>query len=146
VQSFLPSGARVFPVQANVLYRFRAKLLLNLGTTTARNKQFLFATASGAAFSWIAYTTHNQEADVLLGGGTMNFDYHTSASAEVYGGSNTKRYVYTVIEGEFLMSDGGSVQPQIQFTAAPGGTNVNMRGSYFELKAYGPNAASTELS
>lgn len=145
-QSFLPSGAQIFPVEANVYYRFRAKLLLNLGTTTARNKQFLFATASGAAFSWIDYTTHNQEADALLGGGTMNFGYHNSASAESYGSSVTKRYVYTVIEGEFLMSAGGTIQPQIQFTVAPGGTNTNMQGSYFELNAYGPNAASAGLS
>ena len=42
-QSFLPSGAQNFPVEAGVIYRFRAKILLNMNTTTTCVKNFLFA-------------------------------------------------------------------------------------------------------
>ena len=44
------------------------------------------------------------------------------------------------------MSAGGTIQPQIQFTAAPGGTNTAMQGSCFELYSCGANAASTGVS
>ncbi len=143
-QSFLPSGKQTFPVQAGIYYRFRAKLLLNLGTTNSRNKQFLFSTTG--AFSWIAYTTHTQESDAQLGGGTADFQFHNVATGDSFGADSTHQYVYTTIEGEFVMSSAGTVTPKIQFTAAPGGTNTNMRGSYFELTAFGPNAASAGLS
>ena len=42
-QSFLPSGAQNFPVEAGVIYRFRAKLLLNMNTTTTCIKNILFS-------------------------------------------------------------------------------------------------------
>ena len=145
-QSFLPPGAQNFPVQAGAIYRFRAKVLLNTGNSNSRTVSSLFATGGGAAFSWISYSTKAYGSAYM---GNMNFDWVSvmnASSARTMTSFNSYVWYELQMEGEFVMSSGGTIQPQIQFSAAPGGTNVNMQGSYFELYTYGYNASSTGLS
>ena len=130
-QSFLPSGAQNFPVQAGAIYRFRAKVLLNTGNSNSRTVSSLFATGGGAAFSWISYSTKAYGSASM---GNMNFDWvavMNSSSARTMTSFNSYVWYELQMEGEFVMSSAGTIQPQIQFSAAPGGTNVNMQGSYF---------------
>ncbi len=145
-QSFLPVGAQNFPIQANMIYRFRAKILLSMGNTNSRGKYFQFGTGSGAAFSWLAYNFTGNEAASIMASGSVTRNYSTSASGIQMGGNNTSQFLFAEVEGEFVMSAGGTIQPQIQFTAAPGGTNTAMQGSCFELYSCGANAASTGVS
>ncbi len=145
-QSFLPSGAQNFPVQAGVIYRFRAKLLLNMNTTTTCIKNILFSTGSGAAFSWIDYLCSTEQASGAGGSNSPTVWHNTTAAEAAISLTSQAQYLFHMIEGTFVMSSGGTIQPQIQFSAAPGGTCTNMQGSYFELYTYGASAASVGLS
>ena len=145
-QSFLPPGAQNFPVQAGAIYRFRAKVLLNTGNSNSRTVSSLFAPGGGAAYSWISYSTKAYGSASM---GNMNFDWVSvmnASSARTMTSFNSYVWYELQMEGEFVMSSGGTIQPQIQFSAAPGGTNVSMQGSYFELYTYGYNASSVGLS
>jgi hypothetical protein len=145
-QSFLPSGAQNFPVEGGIIYQFKAKILLNMNTTTTCIKNILFSTGSGAAFSWIDYLCSTEQGSAL-GGSNSPTEWHVAvATAGVISLTSQAQYLFHTIEGSFVMSSGGTIQPQIQFSAAPGGTCTNMQGSYFELCAYGANAASAGLS
>ena len=145
-QSFLPSGAQNFPVEAGVIYRFRAKLPLNMNVTNACVKNFLIAVAGGAAFSWIDYICSTEQGANDSGSNSPTVWHSTTAAESVISTSSQAQYLFHMIEGSFVMSSGGTIQPQIQFSAAPGGTSTNMQGSFFELCAYGANAASAGLS
>ena len=145
-QSFLPSGAQNFPVEAGVIYRFRAKILLNMNTTTACVKNFLIAVAGGAAFSWIDYLCSTEQGANAGGSNSPTVWHSTTAAESVISTSSQAQYLFHMIEGSFAMSSGGTIQPQVQFSAAPGGTCPNMQGSYFELYTYGASAASVGLS
>jgi hypothetical protein len=145
-QSFLPTGTQNFPVEAGAIYRFRAKVLLNTGNSNSRTVSSLFATGGGAAFSWISYSTKAYGSTSM---GNMNFDWVSvmnAASARTMTSFNSYVWYELQIEGEFVMSSGGTIQPQIQFSAAPGGTNTSVQGTYFELYPMGANAASAGLS
>ena len=145
-QSFLPSGAQNFPVEAGVIYRFRAKILLNMNTATGCIKNFLIAVAGGAAFSWIDYLCSTEQGG-SAGGSNSPTDWHSTTAAEsAISLSSTAQYMFNMIEGEFVMSSGGTIQPQYQFSAAPGGTCTNMQGSFFELYSLGAAGASAGLS
>jgi hypothetical protein len=145
-QSFLPSGAQNFPVKAGVIYRFRAKILLNMNTTNTCIKNFLLAVAGGAAFSWIDYICNTEQATVAGAGNAPSVWHSTTAAESAVSITSTAQYLFHTIEGSFVMSSGGTIQPQVQFSAAPGGTSTNMQGSYFELYTYGASAASVGLS
>jgi hypothetical protein len=145
-QSFLPSGAQSFPVQSGVVYRFRAELILNTGSSSSKTISTLFALAGGAAVSWISYSTKNYSS---ASRGNGNFDWTSSmasatASTATSFGSNS--WYEIQLEGSFVMSSGGTIQPQIQFSAAPGGTNTSVQGTYFEMYCMGAAVASPGLS
>ncbi len=145
-QSYLPSGARTFPVEANVHYRFRARIALNLGTNSLI-KSVLFEAAGSAAFSWINYHSDTFEGASSLSPMSLRYSLMgTTESAVAVVSLTANAYSEIQLEGEFVMSSGGTIQPQVKFNTAPGGTNVAMRGTYFELTALGPNAASGGLS
>jgi hypothetical protein len=145
-QSFLPPGAQNFPVQAGAIYRFHARVLLNTGNSNSRTVSALFAPGGGAAFSWISYSSKAYGSASM---GNMNFDWVSvmnAASARTMTSFGSYVWYELQMEGEFVMSSGGTIQPQIQFSAAPGGTNVSMQGTYFELYTYGYNASSVGLT
>ena len=145
-QSFLPSGAQNFPVEAGIIYRFKAKIPINMNTTTAGTKNFLIATGGSAAFSWIDYVGTTEQGSALYGGNSPTVWHSATAAASTISPLSSAQYMFHMIEGSFAMSSGGTIQPQIQFSAAPGGTCTNMQGSYFELYTYGASAASAGLS
>jgi hypothetical protein len=145
-QSFLPSGAQNFPVQAGVIYRFRAKLLLNMSTTNSCAKSLILAVGGGAAISWMEYTVQDLQSSSLNGGGNPTFSNVTAASGVAYSAASNNAYDYALVEGECVMSSAGTIQPRVQFSAAPGGTSTCMQGSNFELYSYGANSASAGTS
>ena len=144
--SFLPSGAQNFPVQAGVIYRFRARIPLSVPITNSCSKSFLFATGGGAVFSWITYNTITEQGTTQNGSnGTSSFIVNV-ATATAISATSAAPWFYATIEGDFVMSSAGTIQPQIQFSAAPGGTTTVLQGAYFELFSYGANAASAGTS
>ena len=147
VQSFLPSGAQNFPVVAGVNYRFRAKILISKNTANSAAVQFLFSNGGSSAFSWGEYVATSQSSTSAAGGSACNlYQYNSMTSAAACSPANQNQYDYIIIEGDFVMTTGGTIQPQIQFSNAPGGTSTALQGSYFELFSFGPNAASAGLS
>ena len=119
-QSFLPSGAQNFPVQAGVIYRFRARVWLNVATTNSCTASFLFATGGGAAFSWVAGLVVSEFGTSANGGGAQYVWEFASSSGYAISTTGKNSYVHAVIEGEIVMSSGGTIQPQIQFSAGAG--------------------------
>jgi hypothetical protein len=145
-QSFLPSGAQNFPVVANTRYKFKAKLLVSKNVSNSASVSFLLANGGSSAFSWGQYLASCQSSSSASGGNSSNIYQSSAMTATVVTPANTNQYDFITIEGDFVMSAGGTIQPQIQFSTAPGGSGAALQGSYFELFSFGTNAASGGLS
>jgi len=147
-QSFLPSGAQNFPVQAGINYRFHAFIQIDRTASGSNSTglNFVIATGGGAAFSSITYKAEGA-AGATLAIATYPYIYvNTTAAASLVLAANTSRYNCIEINGNFAMSAGGTIQPQIQFVNTPGAAPNSTAYNFFEIYAYGTASASAGLS
>jgi len=128
----------VFTVSANSTYRFEGRYYINTGATTH---------TTALAFALTTATMTSFEYQVLLWSAGANAISTTQSTTHVTGvGSKvvnaTSTAVFTVIQfsGTFVTGTGGTITPQINFSANPTGTNLMKRGSFISIKLIGTNA------
>lgn len=136
VQTWAGSSATdqdVFTAAANTTYRVSGQWIVNTGTTT-------HTTAMAWALSGATVTDFQYQ--VLLWTGAANAiatsqsTVHVSGVAsKVLNATSTDVYTHIWFMGTMVIGTGGTVTPQINFSANPGGTNLMKRGSWtaFEL-------------
>lgn len=124
-------------VTGSTTYLFDGYINLSLGTTTTRTINFNFGgtatatavlievTSSSAAAGTQAASTH--VSFTALTGGTINAT-NTSASTRIH------------VNGMIRVNAGGTLIPQVAFSAAPGGTNTVTNGSYFRIWPVGSSS------
>lgn len=136
VQSAFPTTSDVFTVLANTTYRFRGHYILNTGSTT-HTTAMAFALGGSASvtsfeyFAWLWSAAANTIA-------TASSATHVSGVAsKVLNATSTAVYTLIQFEGVARMNAGGTITPQIAFSANPTGTNLMKVGSFIEFYRIG---------
>lgn len=135
------TGQDVFTVEANSTYRVKGKWIVNTGATTH---------TTAMAFSLSTATVTNFQYLVNLWSAAANTISTAQSSTHVSGVSSkvlnaTSTAVYTLIEFEGIMvvGTGGTVTPQVNFSANPTGTNLMKRGSWTSFEKLGSDTVTT---
>lgn len=134
------TGQDVFTVTANTTYLVRGQYKINTGATT-------HTTAMAWALS--GATVASVEYNVLLWAAAANTITTTQSTVQVSGVASkvlnaTGTAVYTIIqfEGIFVTTNGGTITPQINFSANPTGTNLMKRGSWVSFSKIGADTVT----
>lgn len=132
VQSAFPTTSDVLTLSASSTYRFRGQYIINTGATT-HTTAMAFALGGGASVTSFEYFA-------WLWSAAANTIATTSSSTHVSGVASkvlnaTSGAVYTLIrfEGIARINAGGTITPQINFSANPTGTNLMKVGSFIEF-------------
>lgn len=127
-------------VAASTVYRYRGFFNLTTTGTTSHTEALLFggtATLTNITSHFLR-TTNSTTA-------TSPFSAKaTAATATVITGAlTTAQDVNYYVEGTIAVNAAGTISPQIQFSAAPGGTSTVVLGAYFELEPIGASGSNS---
>ena len=139
-QNVFPSGYDTWTLQASTTYRFKGKYFISTGTVTVAMS---FALAGGASVTSIRYGVIS---GVMNDGSTTSAQLmgrHNSVSSWIVTGSSATPGRYIDFEGTIRMNAGGTITPQITFSAAPGGTNLLNANSFIEFTPIGTDTVTS---
>jgi hypothetical protein len=134
------TGQDVFTVAANTTYLVEGYWYVNTGSTTHTTAMaWALATATVTDFQY----------QVLLWSAAANTLTTTQSTCHVSGVASkvlnaTSAAVYTIIQfsGIMVVGTGGTVTPQINFSANPTGTNLMKRGSWTSFTRLGADTVT----
>jgi hypothetical protein len=130
-----------YTVQGSTAYQFEIVLTLTMGTTTSRTTGFNFGgTATLTSGFLTAVTVVN--ATGASTAPTMAFTT-TPGTNLVLNSSSTTAGLTTRITGVLRVNAGGTIIPQVAFSAAPGGTNTVNTNSFMFIRPIGTNTATS---
>lgn len=134
------TGQDVFTVTANTTYRVKGKWIVNTGATTHTTAMaFALATATVTDFQYLV-TTWSAAANTIS---TAQSTTHVSGVAsKVLNATSTAVYTIIEFEGIMVIGTGGTVTPQINFSANPTGTNLMKRGSWTSFEKLGADTVT----
>jgi hypothetical protein len=140
VQSVFPAAQDAFAVVANSTYRVTGRLLLATGATT--HTTALAWALSGATVASFEYTANLWSAAANTISTTQSSCHVTGVASKVL--NATSAAVRTVIEfdGILVTGTGGTITPQVSFSANPTGVNQTLRGSYVSFELLGSDVAT----
>lgn len=134
------TGQDVFTVTANSTYRVKGQWYVNTGTTTH---------TTALAWALATATVTSFEYQVMTWSAALNTIATAQSTTHVSGVASkvinaTSAAVYTIIqfEGIMVVGTGGTVTPQINFSANPTGTNLMKTGSWTSFELLGANTAA----
>lgn len=122
-------------VAANTVYSFDGFFELTTSGTTSHTEALLFGltTATVTNITYHVLRTVNSTTATA----PLNNTFTAATSSVVTGAITTAQDVCYRITGTVSFGTGGSFNPQIAFSAAPGGTSTVTLGAYFEMKPLG---------
>jgi hypothetical protein len=134
------TGQDVFTVAGNSTYRVRGQWYVNTGSTTH---------TTAMAFELATATVTDFQYQVMLWSAALNAVTTAQSTVHVSGVASkvlnaTSAAVYTIIkfEGIMVIGTGGTVTPQINFSANPTGSNLMKRGSWTSFERLGADTAA----
>ena len=140
VQSAFPSTIDVWTLEGSTTYLFEGQYIMNTGSTT-HTTAMAFALGGGASI-----VTDGLQYTALLWSAAANTITTTQSTTHVSGVASkvlnaTSAAVWTIIKftGVIRMNAGGTVTPQIAFSANPTGTNLMKIGSFIKFTPIGTN-------
>jgi hypothetical protein len=132
---------KAYTVQASTAYQFEIVLNLTLGTTTTRTTGFsIGGTATLTSGYYNALTVVN--ATGASTAPTMAFTSTVATNLNLNATSTTAGLT-TRITGVLRVNAGGTIIPQITFSAAPGGTNQVNTNSFMFIRPIGTSTATS---
>lgn len=133
-----PFVSTTLTIPANVTYKFESAIYLTTGTTSHNISFGVAGTATIADCTYFA-SVRNAAANSIstLIGGWVN-----TASATTIITTSTSAGKVIHLSGIIRVSATGTIIPQITFSAAPGGTNTCVAGSYFMLAPIGADTVT----
>jgi len=128
----------VFTVEANTTYKVRGQLYINTGATTHTTAMaWALATATVTSFQY----------QVLLWSAALNAiatvqstTHVSGVASKVLNATSTAVYTNIIFEGVLVIGTGGTITPQINFSANPTGTNLMKAGSWISFSKIGANS------
>lgn len=137
VQTAFPSGCDEFTITADRTYLFRGKFLLSTGTTS-HTTAIGWAVSGGLSVSSMEYVVRTFSSAVNTVVSTISSVQVSGIGSKVINVADTS--ATTTIEFEGVLrckTSGGTLTPQLTFSAAPGGTNTMKVGSFIEFTEIG---------
>ena len=134
------TGQDVFTVDANKTYRIRGQWYVNTGATSHTTAMaFSLATATVTDFQY-QVNLWNAAANTIS---TAQSTTHVSGVAsKVLNAASTAVYTIINFEGIIVIGTGGTITPQINFSANPTGTNLMKRGSWTSFELLGADTVT----
>lgn len=125
----------VFTVAANSTYRVRGQWIINTGATT--HTTAIAWALSGATVASFEYLVNLWAAAANAIATSQSTTHVSGVASKVL--NATGILVYTIIdfEGILVTTNGGTITPQINFSANPTGTNLTKRGSWTSFEKLG---------
>ena len=127
----------VFTVEANTTYLVKGQWYVNTGATSHTTAAaWALSGATVASFEY-QVTLWNAVANTIA---TVQSTTHVSGVAsKVLNAASTAVYTIISFEGIMVTGTGGTITPQINFSANPTGTNLMKRGSWLSFSKLGAN-------
>jgi hypothetical protein len=136
VQSAFPTAGDVFTLAALTTYEFEGMYLITKSGTTC-TVGLALALAGGASITSILYNAIAQSVAANTTGTTQDSAYITQVAATVINATSSTN-VWIKFKGIIRMNAGGTVTPQIIFSAAPT-TPVMAADSWIKFTPIGTN-------
>gem|GEM_PF-3884739 len=143
VQSAFPTTCDVWTLAGSTSYFFEGMYIMTTGTTTTKTTALAFALGGGASVTSIHYvaTGWNSIADTT--NTAQNTVWVDRVASTVLTATATTAGVAIYFQGIIRMNAGGTVTPQIAFSASPGGTNLMKADSYIRFTPIGTNTVAS---
>jgi len=136
VQPCFPSGNDVLSVLANTTYFFDGQYILNTGATT-HTTALAFALAGGASVTSFEYTAELWSAAANTISTSISNTHVSGVASKVLNATSTAVYTLIRFQGVARINAGGTITPQINFSANPTGTNLMKVGSFIRFRQIG---------
>jgi len=128
-QNLFPSASDTLTVSDNKTYLFEAMLDIGTGTTT-HTKAFGFGgTATFGSCKYMSMLFSGAATTITTTQSTLDV---AAATATVLNATSTDVTAKILLRGIFRITTGGTIIPQITFSAGPGSTCVLKANSYFK--------------
>ena len=138
-QSWLGLSSGV-AVTANTIYEFEGTFRLTTTGTTSHTESIVFGLSSATVTNMDYSVSRFPNSTTATAPQTVR---GTAATAiAVTGAITTAQDVTYTMRGTVSFGTGGSFNPQIQFSAAPGGTSTVILGAMFKLTAIGTTGSN----
>jgi hypothetical protein len=138
-QAVFDSAQDVLTVQASTSYFFEAEYQIESTGTTGNSLGVLFALGGGASLTGIAYTA--QSRDTTAATLTYRSTVATVTQVTEVVAAATERTIS--LRGIIRVNAGGTLTPQVQYSAAPGVAPTIRANSFFRLWPIGSNTVAT---
>lgn len=137
-QPVFASAIDTITLQASTTYMFDGQYILQTGTTSHfTSMSFVLTTATITNMTWYVLGTAGNGAGSQATSQTTTF-YNSNSGGQVIG-SSTNSNTIIKFEGIMRVNVGGTLVPNIAFSAAPTGTNLTLVGSYLRFYPIGSN-------
>jgi len=142
VQSAFPTTGDVWTFAANTAYFFEGFYDISTGSTTTKTIALAFAAAGGGSITSCKYFAIGQKVAINTTGTTQSScAVDTNASTVILPtGTETRSWIH--FKGILRMNAAGTITPQINFSANPGGTNTMNVNSYIRFTPIGSDTTN----
>lgn len=142
VQSVFPPTIDVVTLEAATTYKMEGLYILNTGATT-HTTAMAFALGGGASVTSWEYIVNLWSAALNTITTTQSTTHVSGVASKVLNATSTAVYTIIKFEGIVRMNAGGTVTPQINFSANPTGTNLTKVGSFIQFTPIGTNTVTS---
>jgi hypothetical protein len=136
VQACLTAANDTLTIAAATTYEFEGQYILNTGATT-HTTAMAFLLASSATVSSFEYTTILWSAAANTISTSASFTQVSGVASKVLNATSTAVYTTIKFKGVMRTTLGGTITPQIAFSANPTGTNLMKKGSFIKFTPIG---------
>jgi hypothetical protein len=136
VQACLTAANDTLTIAAATTYEFEGQYIINTGSTT-HTTAMAFALGSNATVSSFEYTTILWSAALNTIATAASFTQVSGVASKVLNATSTAVYTMIKFKGVMRTTLGGTITPQIAFSANPTGTNRMKKGSFIKFTPVG---------
>jgi len=145
VQTCFPSTADVWTLSASTAYEIEGHYFMTTGTTS-KTTGIAFALGGGASVTLINISVIGANVVANATATAQGMASMQQVASTVVTAASTTAGVDIYFKGRIYMNAGGTVTPQINFSANPGGTNLMKAGSFIQFVKLGTNTFHTQGS
>lgn len=138
VQTAFPSTIDVWTLEASTTYEFWGNYMVTTGGTS-HSMAMAFLAGGSLTFTSINYIVVAWKGTVNTTATAQNTTWVSQAASTVITAANATAGSQVMFKGIMRINAGGTVTPQINFSANPTGTNLMKVDSYIAFRPLGSN-------
>jgi hypothetical protein len=136
VQPVFPTTIDVVTLEANTTYLMTGQYILNTGATT-HTTAMAFALGGSASVTSFEYLVNMWSSAINTISTTQSSTHVSGVASKVLNATSTAVWTLIQFTGMVRMNAGGTITPQINFSANPTGTNLTKVGSFIQFVPIG---------